>query len=115
VSIRRSVFYRQQECPTGCPPLPTVKTNGCISKQALLLVRPTYIAVRVLGRLRNEVGDTTLLLPFKHEDVRLTLADRAHGPGQRLEVGGKLDLLGPRDLALYLVGDFQNALVYSAR
>ena len=65
-------------------------------------------------RLQMEVGSSRLLA-FKHEGVRLTLADRAHGPGQRLEFGGKLDLLGPRDLALDLVGDFQSALIQPAR
>jgi hypothetical protein len=61
--------------------------------------------------LGEEAAETAgLLLPFKHEDVRLTLADRVHGPGQRLEVGGKLDLLGPRDFSLDPVDDFQSAL-----
>jgi hypothetical protein len=45
------------------------------------------------------------LLPFKNEDVRITLADHAHGPGQRLEVGRKLSPLRPRDLAIDLVND----------
>ena len=66
--------------------------------------------------LREEVGNTYgLLLPFKHEDGRLTLTDRAHGSRQRLQVGGKLSPLRPRDLAIDLVDDFQSALVHPAR
>jgi hypothetical protein len=58
---------------------------------------------------------TKLGLLFKNEDVRITLADRVDGPGQRLEVGRKLSPFGPRDLAIDLVDDFQSALVYPAR
>ena len=29
----------------------------------------------------NKSANPTVLLPFKHEDVRLTLVERAHGPG----------------------------------
>ena len=46
------------------------------------------------------------LLPFKYEDGRITLADRAHCSGQSLEVGGKLSPLGTCDFAIDLVGDF---------
>ena len=53
------------------------------------------------------------LLPFKHEDVRLMLADGSYGSTQRLEVGGKLDLLGLSDFAADLVGDFQSTLVHA--
>src|SRR5262249_21748281 len=44
-----------------------------------------------------------------HEDTRLTLADRVHGPGHGLQVGGQLPALRPRDLAVDLVRDFQGA------
>ena len=69
---------------------------------------------RATGR-KQAFGTHAFLLPFKHKDVRLTLADGAHGSGQRSEIGGKLGLLGSRDLAIDLVGDFQNVLVHPSR
>src|SRR6266576_673289 len=56
------------------------------------------------GRKQIHSGDA-FLLPFKHEDGRITLADRPHGPGQGLEVRGKLSPFGPSGFAIYLVGD----------
>ena len=102
----------------------TVRTVGAARKPSLgdilisleAMSHTTFSPSSILSRLRKEedAGDV-FLLPFKHEDGRLTLADRAYDPGQRLEVGGKLAPLGPRDLAIDLVDDFQSALVHPAR
>lgn len=76
----------------------------------------TFSPSDILSITREQVcGIDPCLLAFKHEDGRITLADRAHGPGQDLEVRGKPSPLGPPDLAIYLFGDFQSALVHPAR
>lgn len=90
-------------------PITTERSGAIISDRE----RERYKALR---RLRKEAaGAEGSLLPLKHEDVRLMLADRVHGPSQRLAVRGKFDLLGLRDLVLNLVGHFQSALVHPAR
>jgi hypothetical protein len=43
------------------------------------------------------------LLPFKHEDVRFISACGVNANGQRLKVGGKLDLLTVVDFAVALL------------
>src|SRR5579864_2411103 len=52
-----------------------------------------------------------LLLPFKHEDVRLASACAVDGHRQGFAIGRKLDLPCARDLAVELVGYFQSAPV----
>ena len=61
------------------------------------------------------LSEAKFLLSFKHKDIGLTLADPALGPGKRLEVGRKLDVLSSNDLALNLAGDLQSALIFPTR
>ncbi len=59
-------------------------------------------------------GRRAVLLPFKHEDVRLSSAYSVDGHRQGFAIGRKLDFLGVRDLAVELAGQFQCVLVQSA-
>jgi hypothetical protein len=54
------------------------------------------------------------LLPFKHENVRVSSACGVDGHRQGLAIGRKLDFLGVRDLAVELAGQFQCVLIQSA-
>ena len=49
-------------------------------------------------------GRRAVLLPFKHEDVRLSSAYSVDGHRQGFAIGRKLDFLGVRDLAVELAG-----------
>ena len=64
---------------------------------------PSQTALRCPPAIQPSRRHPALLLPFKHEDVRLTSAHYLHGHRQGLEIGRKLDLLGVHDLTVDLV------------
>jgi len=55
------------------------------------------------------------LLPVKHENLGVTSPRYLRGHGQRLEIRGKLELLGVGDFAVaHLICQFEGVLVHSA-